>query len=99
MVRKKYDVILEMLKKESNPGLLDEALFHINQRCRADSFIDRLRDPKFMEPSLTPAPKVVDPDADPNCILIHELCGTRSVFRIRVRIHTGKNRINYSEKV
>ena len=33
-------------------------------------------------------------DPDPNWIRIQLLCGSGSVFRIRIRIHTGQNRIN-----
>ena len=36
-------------------------------------------------------------DLDPNCIRIQQLCGSGSVFRIR--IHTGENRINWRQKL
>ena len=31
---------------------------------------------------------------DPNWIHIQELCASKSVFRVRIRIHTGENRID-----
>ena len=37
-------------------------------------------------------------DPDPNWIRIQQLCGSGSVFRIQIQIHTGKNRINYRQK-
>ena len=39
-----------------------------------------------------------EPDPDPYWIRIQELCGSGSVFRIRIRIHTFKNRIKKETK-
>ena len=37
-------------------------------------------------------------ELDPYQIRIQELCGSGAVFRIRIRIHTCKNRIKYRDK-
>ena len=37
-------------------------------------------------------------DTDPNWIRIKELCGSRSIFRIRIRIRAGENMINKRER-
>ena len=39
---------------------------------------------------------IVDPD--PTSIHIQQLCGSGSVFLIRILIHSGENRINKREK-
>ena len=40
-----------------------------------------------------------DPEPDPYWIRIQELCGSGSVFKIRIRIHTCQNKLKWRKKV